>query len=113
MYIAEINILPANELNYATSTVAQSGLFTMVGINSDCGALRFKYTYSMRFSQNIFILVYKKKARNAPVSNLSPVLGVLCALCWLIALLDVLGRQSRDKIPHFVPLVLVDQQLPT
>lgn len=56
------------------------GFFTMVGINLDCAAFRFRCTSSIRFYQNIFIPVCKKKSRNIPVSNCSPLLGVLCAL---------------------------------
>lgn len=107
---AAINILHTNVLNYATLTVAQPRR----GINADCAAVRFMWTYSIRVGQNIFISVRKKKGQEYPnfKSQPSPWCHVCALLCQLIALLDVLGRPGRDKNPHVVHLAVVYWQLP-
>lgn len=68
----------------------------------------FIWTYSITSVRIYLFSFVRKKAKNIPISNLSPLLGLLCAsLRQFLALLAVLGRQGRDKIPHFVPLLVV------
>lgn len=66
--------VPTNELSYGTFTVAQSGLFYHVGNKFRLCCFQIEvHLFHKVLSEHIYY-------RNIPVSNLSPLLGVLCAL---------------------------------